>query len=101
MKRLFYILMVALAVPAFADEVKQQAPATQQYQLIAPSELEALKKAAKAGLDKRSKETLRHMYTAAALHGILANPDTAVGDVTKNAALAKSYGHAFLSLQDK
>lgn len=100
MKNWSLVLMVALAVPAFAEDAKKAAPApgpTQQFVLISPEEKEALQKAAKAGIEKRTKDTLRHMYTAAALHGILANPETQLGDVTKNASLAKNYGYALMA----
>lgn len=89
-----------ICYPAVAEEVKKSEP-TQQFVMVQPAELENLKKLAKAGLDARSRETLRHMYTAAALHGILANSNHQIGDVTADVALAKSYGYAMMVAQGK
>lgn len=80
---------------------QQAAAPQQQFNLISPQELATLKQQAQQGLDSRSKETLRHMYTAAALTGLLANQATARGDVITNIELAKAYGYAMIKAQEK
>ncbi len=83
---------------AGAEEKKEQ-----QFNLVSPAELQALRAQAAAGLDARSKETLRHMYTAAALTGILANSNSGYNNhtVVESVELAKSYGYAMIAAQEK
>lgn len=45
---------------------------SKQYTLVDPAELQKLKTMASGGYNKRSVNTLRHMYRAAALTGLLA-----------------------------
>lgn len=45
---------------------------SKQYTLVDPAELQKLKTMAAGGYNKRSVDTLRHMYRAAALTGLLA-----------------------------
>lgn len=88
-------LVLCLSVNAGRGEDEKAA----QFQLVAPAELAELRKQAKAGLDERSKDTIRQLYTASALQGVLAHPTTAPKDITANVQLAKAYGYAMMDAQ--
>lgn len=74
-------------------------PKTQQYALVDPTELANLRKAATTTYDKRSLDTLRHMYTSAALTAVVASRDEK--DIAGNVELAKSYGYAMIKAQQE
>lgn len=93
---LLFLCQVSLPVNSKEAGGKEKDPAL-EYKLITPQELDALKSAAQSGLDSRSKEALRHMYTAAALTGLLANDSTR--DISKTVDLAKAHGYAMMKAQ--